>query len=64
MNTGKHLIADVMNIINFELLKTIEGVEENKSFEELGFTRDFGEVTEIDAKELVKNILITGKLQQ
>jgi S-adenosylmethionine decarboxylase proenzyme len=27
MNTGKHLIADVMNIINFELLKTIEGVE-------------------------------------
>ena len=27
MYTGKHLIADVMNIMNFELLKTIEGVE-------------------------------------
>ena len=27
MNTGKHLIADIINIINFELLETIEGVE-------------------------------------
>jgi len=27
MNCGKHLIADVINISNFELLKTIDGVE-------------------------------------
>ena len=27
MNTGKHLIADVINISNVELIKTIEGVE-------------------------------------
>jgi hypothetical protein len=27
MNTGKHLIADVININNIELIKTIEGVE-------------------------------------
>jgi S-adenosylmethionine decarboxylase len=27
MNTGKHLIADVINIINFDLLKTIDGVK-------------------------------------
>lgn len=27
MNCGKHLIADVINITNFELLKTVDGVE-------------------------------------
>jgi S-adenosylmethionine decarboxylase len=27
MNTGKHLIADIINISNVELIKTIEGVE-------------------------------------
>ena len=27
MVSGKHLIADVINITNFELLKTIEGIE-------------------------------------
>jgi S-adenosylmethionine decarboxylase len=27
MRTGKHLIVDVMNIVNFELLNTIKGVK-------------------------------------
>ena len=27
MNCGKHLIADVINITNFQLLETVEGVE-------------------------------------
>ena len=38
MNTGKHLIADVININNIELIKTIEGVEPlmKKIIEEMG----------------------------
>ena len=40
MNTGKHLIAEIINITNFELLKTIEGVEPlmKKIIEEMRLT--------------------------
>jgi hypothetical protein len=40
--------------MSLEKIQTLTNIEENKKFEELSFTRDFGDVTEINAKETIK----------